>query len=98
MIGHSAWPPPGDVVPDALADIQGYAVTTRCSQPADSAPYTELMIGLGLQGDDEGGWQGIEVAYTVAGHHRVLVLDHDLFICGPAVAAQCAVPGSSDGP
>ncbi len=98
VISLSAWPPPRDEVPDTLADIHGYAVTTPCSQPVNSAPYTELMIGLGLDGDDGGGWNGIEVGYTVAGRHRVLVIAHDLFICGPAVAAQCAGPGSGQVP
>lgn len=98
VISVSSWPPARDMIPDPLADIHGYAVTTPCTADARDRPYTELLIGLGLQGDDGGGWNGIDIAYSVAGHHRVLAIDHDLFICGPAVAAQCASPGSSQGP
>lgn len=94
VISLSAWPPPAGEVPDALSDTQGYAVTTPCADDP-LAPYTELMIGLGLEGADGGGWQGIDIAYSVAGQHRVVSLDHNLFICGPSVAAHCSGPGSS---
>jgi hypothetical protein len=94
VIGLSAWPPPRTEVPDTLADVRGYVVSTPCSEPANSGAYTELMIGLGREGDDGGGWNGIDVGYSVAGRHRVLVIAHDLFICGPAVAEQCGLRSS----
>ena len=80
-----------------MAEIDGYSVKTACTD-APSAPYTELLIGLGLQSHDGGGWRGIEIAYSVAGRHHVLVLNHDLLICGSAVAADCAGPGGSGAP
>lgn len=97
VIGVSPWPPPRDVIPDPLSAVTGYAVTTPCSMDPH-APYTELLVGLGLQGDDGGGWHGIDIAYSVAGHHRILAVDRDLFICGRSVAAQCTGPGPSRGP
>ena len=52
------------------------------------------MIGLGLQGTEGGGWNGIDVAYTVVGGEHILAISHELYICGPAVAARCAGPAS----
>ena len=89
VIGLPVWPPDPKVVPDQLAPIDGYAVTTPCSQDPQ-APYTELLIGLGRQGTDGGGWNGVDVAYRVGRAERILAIDQKLFICGPAVAAQCA--------
>lgn len=97
IISVPQFPPPPDVVPDALADVGGYAVATLCTD-ALQTPYTELLIGLGLQNHDGGGWRGIEVTYSVAGRRHVLVLNHDLLICGSAVAGDCAVPGKSAAP
>ena len=97
IIGVAGFPPPRDMVPDPLADVAGYSVKTACTI-VPSAPYTELLVGLGLQSDDGGGWRGIEIAYSVGGRDHVLVLNHDLLICGRAVAADCAGPGQSVAP
>ena len=94
IIGVDNFPPPRDKIPDALLDIHGYAVTTPCSRDP-RAPYTELLIGLGIVSDAGGGWKGVDVGYTVAGRHRILAINERLLICGAAVAAECAVPGSS---
>lgn len=77
------YPPPTATVPDPLHDIDGFPVTTPCTRPP-SGRYTELLVGLGLAGPDGGGWQGVDIAYTVDGRHQVLVLEHDLEICGTA--------------
>ena len=92
IISTDGWPPPQSVVPDAIQDVHGFEVTTACNGGAFD-PTTELLVGLALTSPDGGGWQGIEVSYTVGWRHRVLVLDHDLLICGASV--DCASPGSS---
>jgi hypothetical protein len=90
IISVAGWPPPASFVPDEIHDIPGFAVSTSCATgPRD--PYTELLVGLGLVSADGGGWQGIEVGYHVGGRHRVLLLNHDLLICGASV--DCSVPG-----
>lgn len=95
IIGVNGFPPPRNMVPDPLADVAGYSVKTACTI-APSAPYTELLVGLGLQGDDGGGWRGIEIAYSLGGRDHVLVINHDLMICGRAV--DCSGPGPSVAP
>lgn len=92
IIGVDGWPPPSSFVPDKVHKIRGFAVSTSCAN-GPRAPYTELLIGLGLVSSDGGGWRGIEVGYHVGGRHRVLVLNHDLMICGTSV--DCSVPGQS---
>jgi hypothetical protein len=81
IISVDAYPPPASEVPDALAPIEGYAVDTPCNNDP-RAPYTELLVGLAMQGDDGGGWKGIKVVYQVDGRTRTVTLDHDLLICG----------------
>jgi hypothetical protein len=95
IISVSAWPPPPDQVPDDLESVAGFAVRTPCDA-GPSGPYTELLIGLGRIGTDGGGWKGIEVGYTAVGRHRVVVLNHNILICGPAVAADCGDPTSAE--
>lgn len=92
IISVNTWPPPTSAVPDPLRAVHGFSVSTRCGQGPD-ARYTELLVGLGLVSADGGGWQGIEISYTVGGRHQILVMDHDLLICGASV--DCSVPGST---
>jgi hypothetical protein len=81
--------------PTIVSAIAGYSVRTACvDDPA--APYTELLVGLGRIGDDGGGWMGIDVTYERAGQTRVLAIDHNLLICGAAVASFCVIPGRSN--
>jgi len=94
VISVDNYPPPRPLIPDQLHHAPGYAVTTRCSMDP-GAPYTELLIGLGIVSDAGGGWLGVDIGYTVGGRHRVLAIDHRLLICGTAVAADCAVPAPS---
>jgi hypothetical protein len=75
------FPPSTTDVPDPLYEVAGFAVTSPCSQPP-SGSYTELLIGLAMVGDDGGGWQGVDVAYSVGGQSYVLFIDEDLLICG----------------
>jgi hypothetical protein len=81
IISVDSYPPPASEVPDALAPVGGYAVETPCSN-GPREPYTELLVGLAMQGDDGGGWKGIKVVYVVDGRSRAVTLDHDLLICG----------------
>ena len=81
IISTDGYPPPIDKVPGPLSDVESFAVTTPCSiDPL--APYTELLVGLGRDGSDGGGWKGIDVGYVVDGRPRTLEIDHDLLICG----------------
>ena len=90
------YPPPQSMVPDTLHNVQGYTVTTRCSLDP-TAPYTELLIGLALVNGDGGGWQGVDVHYTVGGRSRILAIDFGVLICGRAVPS-CVPPGGSPSP
>jgi hypothetical protein len=85
IVSTNGYPPP---VPDAISPAIGYRVTTRCSNRYD-LPYTELLIGLAQEGDQGGGWRGVDVAYTAAGGDRVLHLDRVLLICGPITDDDC---------
>jgi hypothetical protein len=78
------FPPPSTYVPDPLHEVAGSAVTSPCSQPPSGAS-TELLIGLAKVGDGGGGWQGIDVAYSVGAQSYVLFIDQDLLICGTSV-------------
>jgi hypothetical protein len=95
IISVSAWPPPHDQVPDDLAPVPGFSVWTACDA-GRSGPYTELLIGLGKSGNDGGGWKGIEVGYTAADRHRIVVLNHNILICGPSVATECRDPTTTE--
>ena len=83
-------------MPDDLVQIGGYVVTTPCP-PAFGALSTELLVGLGVQGTDGGGWRGVDVAYRSDGVRRILHIDNDAVICGKAVADLCA-PASPSPP
>lgn len=92
IIGVDGWPPPSSFVPDRVHEIRGFAVSTSCVN-GPREPYTELLVGLGVVSSDGGGWRGIEVSYRVGGRHRVLLLNHDLMICGASV--DCSGPDES---
>jgi hypothetical protein len=94
IISVEAWPPPVSYVPDVLRPVADFDVETQCGNGPD-APYTELLIGLGRVGLEGGGWKGIEVGYVVDGRHRVVALNHNILICGPDIADDCAVPPAS---
>lgn len=96
IIAVDGYPPPSTFVPDPVAGVAGFRVRTPCANDP-SAPYTELLVGLGRVSHDGGGWKGIDVVYESAGRRRVLAIDHNLLICGAAVASFCVIPGSSNG-
>jgi hypothetical protein len=93
IISVFGYPPPKNYVPDPLFDVKGFQVTSLCTQPPTGS-YTELLIGFGRVGDDGGGWQGIDISYSVAGHPHILVLDDCLLVCGASVT-MCTPPGAS---
>ena len=92
IISVDPWPPPTAQVPDPISPVAGFAVSTPCTHGA-FGPATELLVGLAVTSADGGGWQGIEVSYTAGGRHHVLVLNHDLMICGQSV--DCSLPTGS---
>jgi len=93
IISTDPWPPPTSVVPDPVKAVSGLAVSgPPCSLYQNGSPYTELLIGLGVTSPDGGGWEGIEITYNVGGRRHVLLLDHDLMICGTSV--DCGSPSS----
>jgi hypothetical protein len=89
IISVDYYPPSSSMVPDTPHDIHGYGVTTRCSRDPGAHPYTELLIGMTVINSDGGGWQGVDVGYTVGGRHRILVINYGILICGNSVP-QCA--------
>jgi hypothetical protein len=92
IISIGPWPPSRTDVPDPMQSVAGFVVSDPCSGGARD-PHTELLVGLGLTSVDGGGWKGIEVQYSQAGRHHVLILDHDLMICGTSV--DCSGPPAS---
>jgi hypothetical protein len=88
IIGVERFPPPYAYVPHPLARATGFVVRTSCEN-GPREPYTELVVGLGVDGADGGGWRGIVIEYQAAGLRWKLHLDHDLLICGPSVAREC---------
>ncbi len=89
ILSADGWPPAPDLDPDPMSSLSGYAVTQPCDY-AVTGRYTEMLIGLGRVGTDGGGWDGIEISYTVDGRSFVLVLHHGIAICGTQVS--CASP------
>jgi hypothetical protein len=80
-----AFPP---AVPDRLLPLRGFAVTRPCPQNggASSAVEAQLILGFGRgTGDEGGGWQGVELGYTANGHHYVVVISYNIFMCGTTV-------------
>ena len=75
-------------VPDTLLDPVGYEVTTKCGDDP-AAPHTELLVGLGLDGSNGGGWQGVDVTSMARATTRILHINWGLLICGPLVADRC---------
>jgi hypothetical protein len=73
-----------------LLPAAGSVVSQPCGgDPAAPAEYTELLIGLARTGPNGGGWQGVDVRYSVAGQERILELRQNMFVCGESVAAWC---------
>jgi hypothetical protein len=91
IVSVDYFPPDPSKVPDTLHDIHGYTVTTRCSTHPNTAPYTELLIGMALVNGDGGGWQGVDVHYTVGGRKLVLAVNYGILICGTSTP-QCSAP------
>ncbi len=94
------FPPPTKYAPDYLRNAIGYPVSVLCQPDRPSPPvtYTELLVGFSAVGTDGGGWLGIDVGYTVGGHHRVVSLNYDQLICGTSTAARCVNNAPSVGP
>lgn len=97
IISYWAYPPPPGVVPDQIRPVVGFAVTTPCVADP-SAELTELLIGISAVGNDGGGWEGLDVAYSSGGQQLVVFINHDLLICGASLPDQCRGPGGSPNP
>jgi hypothetical protein len=82
-------------VPDSLVEAAGAVVATSCSTDAAGDPYTELILGFGVTGPGGGGWQGVDVAYTVGDAHYTLTTGYAFLICGTDVTCDPAGPASS---
>lgn len=99
--GVDGFPPPTRYAPDFLRDAIGYPVSVLC---ADGPPvtYTELLVGFAATGPDGGGWLGIDIGYSVGGHHHTVSLGYEQLICGTATEVKCpdatAIPSPSPGP
>jgi hypothetical protein len=81
--------PPAAASP--VADPAGYKVVTACGG-GPTADYTELLIGLGVEGSEGGGFEGVDVTYVAGGMTRTLHADFQLLICGPVVDDRCDGP------
>ena len=90
IIGVAGYPPPSSFVPDTMSAVRGFEVRTPCADAEPDAPYTELLVGLGIVNEVGGGWDGVDVHYTSQGRAFVLSVQRQLFICGTAIEAKCA--------
>jgi hypothetical protein len=90
------FPPPTRYAPDYLRDAIGYPVSVLCGR-GPPVTYTELLVGFAATGPDGGGWKGIDVGYSVGGHHYTVSLRYDQLICGTSTPYQCpeATPAPS---
>ncbi len=90
IISVESWPPPTSFVPDTLNPISESQVSTPCATIVDSSAHTELLIGLGKEGSDGGGWEGILVHYRVGDRQYTLEIDRAVKICGSSTS--CEIP------
>ena len=93
------FPPQTGAVSASLGDdFLGARVSNPCTNDPN-APVTELLIGIevGVDPADGGGWQGVDVGYTVAGRHRILAINRNLLICGTSTVAECSAPATPTG-
>ena len=80
-------------VSERLQATRDFTVGFLCPATSDddaSAPYVELLLGIGNDPAIEGGggWQGIEIAYSVGKTRYVVSLGYDIFICTGAVRSE----------
>lgn len=84
IIGVNGYPPtlPNAVHPDRLVPAADFVVTSSCS---NKTSYDELLVGWdNAHTSQGGGWLGIDVTYSAAGHTHVVRLPYEILICGPA--------------
>ena len=84
IISVNGFPPPRDLVPDALVEAKGAVVDEGCHQEFAS-PMIEVLVGFKRVGNTGGGWSGVLVDYKVADADRTLYVDLTWLICGSAV-------------
>lgn len=89
IAGVDGFPPSASVVPDALHEIAGYAVSTPCETAVPGTTITELIVGLAATGPDGGGWKGVDVSYNLDGRHHVLATTYGFLVCGPSDLRWC---------
>jgi len=79
-----------------LYPASGYVVRTPCelNAPNPTGPFTVLDFGVHAQsGDLGGGWEGIEIGYSIHGFHHVLTTESSVYICGRGMPADvCGNP------
>ena len=85
------FPPPASFAPDHLSDAIGYRVQVRCRHDQPPQTYTELLLGFERDGDNGGGWHGIDIGYTFAGRHRIVSLAYDFCFQGSAITRDCTL-------
>lgn len=80
---------------DDTRPAKGFAVSTACDSSNLSVTRTELDVGLAPDGTDGGGWDGLEVGYSVGFRHHVLRIESIVAVCGFSVPRWlCGGPAS----
>jgi hypothetical protein len=82
------WPPEG-VSEEELSDLDGFEPSVGCDSRASGGTQTEVLIGLRATGPDGGGWNAVDVTYTVDGRPAVLRVDNEYYVCGESVRDNC---------
>lgn len=82
IFSNNGFPPD---VPDDLHPVEGYHVTAGCSLDVRTTTYTEILLGIGRDGDGGGGWTGEEITYRVGDRQYILELKFAIAVCGSAV-------------
>jgi hypothetical protein len=84
--------PPTSLDAGAMAGVARGSVVAECGRARLPA---QLILGLRLTGDGDGGFSGEEIAYTQGGRRHVLLLHNVFMFCGPNTLGldACIPPG-----
>jgi hypothetical protein len=80
--------PPAEV-PDMLSPAVGAQVSIACGPLGagddPSAPITELLVGFTVDGNSGGGWEGVDIGYSIGSTHHILEVGETIVRCGSGV-------------
>lgn len=96
LIGTAHGFPPAGLDDAAMLEVEGQPLSRACGPGFTS----QLVLGLRLSGDGDGGFTGEEVTYDHGGRRHILVLHNTFIFCGANTGGvEACVPreSASDG-